>query len=42
VVQEEAVLRMRKSEGNEALVQKKKTMGKQSSKPVPDAWLKRD
>jgi hypothetical protein len=33
---------MRKSKGSEARVQKKKMMGKQSPKPVPDARLKRE
>jgi hypothetical protein len=42
VAQEVAALRMRKSAGSETRVQRKKTMGKQSPEPVPDAWLKRD
>jgi hypothetical protein len=40
VAQEVAALRMRKSMGSETRVQRKKTMGKQSPKPVPDARLK--
>jgi hypothetical protein len=42
VAQMVAAPQMRKSKGNEARVQRKKTMRKQSPKPVPDARLKRE
>jgi hypothetical protein len=42
VVQEVAALWMRKSTGSQTQVQRKKTMGRQSPKPVPGARLKRD
>jgi hypothetical protein len=40
--QEVVALRMRKNVGSKMRVQRKKTMGKQSPEPVPDARLKRD